>query len=258
MATAEIDAQKIKHLYRSLDSALSVLRKEEYASLHEVKDLLSTFDTYYQKGKKTDLTPNKPFIVLEGLDGSGKTTVSKKLATAINGVKCNTPPAVLQTLRPKFDAHPPILRRAYYALGNYVIAKQIEETLKFSPVILDRFYHSTAVYTIARDLQELGLGLEELPPSGDPVYQWPQDLKPIPDAVFYLDVKEYIRSQRLSKRKEATAEEKQMASSAEFRALLKETYLRMAEPAVTVIDSNRFVKHVVSDILSHLKEKMII
>ncbi|XP_049767115.1 UMP-CMP kinase 2, mitochondrial-like [Schistocerca cancellata] len=258
MANAEIDAKKIKHLYRSLDSTLSVLRKEEFATLQEVKDLLSTFDTCYQRSKKTDSYQNKTFIVLEGLDGSGKTTIAKKLATALNGVRCKTPPTVLQTLRAKFDTHPPILRRAYYSLGNYVAAKEIEETLKYSSVILDRFYHSTAVFTIATDMYEAGLGKDGLPPHGDPVYQWPQDLKPIPDVIFYLDVKEHVRSQRLSKRIQITAEEEQMASSTEFRALLKETYLRMAEPAVTVINSNQPVKLVVSDILDFMRAKMMI
>ncbi|CAG2067603.1 unnamed protein product, partial [Timema podura] len=110
-----------------------------YYNLSEVQELISIYENQIEKNKsKLNLTASEdvkkhPFIVLEGLDGSGKTTLSKKLSSKLNAKKMSTPPSCLLTLREKFDTHPIALRRAYYALGNYIAAAEIEYLCHHTP-----------------------------------------------------------------------------------------------------------------------------
>jgi MoxR-like ATPase len=83
------------------------------------------------------------WIVVEGLDGVGKTTITKELSSTLNAELLRTPPTELAFLRPHFDKQvsnlrviislspltvisgvvslqPAPVRRAFYALGNQV------------------------------------------------------------------------------------------------------------------------------------------
>ena len=50
-----------------------------------------------------------------------------------------TPPPEIQHLRKHFDDLPEIVRRAYYSVGNYIVAIAILKTCQKQPVIMDRF-----------------------------------------------------------------------------------------------------------------------
>lgn len=97
-----------------------------------------------------------PFIVVEGLDGtgkrvelgilfyelcyglsSGKTTATRILSQRLKATLTHTPPSCIDPLRNLYDDH--ILRSAYYAFGNYIAAIQISDYLKKQPVVLDRY-----------------------------------------------------------------------------------------------------------------------
>jgi hypothetical protein len=69
---------------------------------------------------------------------TGKTTMVKKLTNKLNGQKMSTPPPCLQPLRSHFDDQPIVLRRAYYGLGNYIAAREVERQIQFCPIIMDR------------------------------------------------------------------------------------------------------------------------
>nr|CAD7573067.1 unnamed protein product [Timema californicum] len=142
-----------------------------------------------------------------------KTTLSKKLSSKLNAKKMSTPPSCLLTLREKFDTHPIALRRAYYALGNYIAAAEIEYLCHHTPVVVDRFWHSTAAYTIASEVGESMV----LPPEGDPIYNWPIDLLR-PDMVVFLSVGEYNRVARHTGRNTTnTPEERTLQDNSTFR-----------------------------------------
>lgn len=77
-----------------------------------------------------------------------------------------------------------------------------------------RFWHSTAAYALAGQVDDVS----DLPAAGDPIYKWPEDLKPYPDKVFFLQVTEAERMRRISRRKTPhTAEEDRLAKEANFR-----------------------------------------
>ena len=118
------------------------------------------------------------------------------------------------------------MRRAFYGLCNYVFADEIAAESATTPIIVDRFWASTgrvgapavdreglqacshrmrppescvhlhaAAYAIARAVERV----DDVPPAGDTVYHWPEDL-PKPRAVLFLDVPAQIRSERIAGR----------------------------------------------------------
>jgi UMP-CMP kinase 2 len=62
----------------------------------------------------------------------------KKLTQKLNGQTMSTPPPCLHSLRDQFDGQPTVLRRAYYSLGNYIAAYEVEKLVQSCPVIMDR------------------------------------------------------------------------------------------------------------------------
>jgi UMP-CMP kinase 2 len=62
----------------------------------------------------------------------------KKLTQKLNGQKMSTPPPCLHSFRDQFDDQPTVLRRAYYSLGNYIAACEVERLVQSCPVIMDR------------------------------------------------------------------------------------------------------------------------
>ena len=110
-----------------------------------------------------------PIVILEGLDGTGKSTLAcnlqERLAPA--GFQSmvtllQSPPEELQHLRPHFDAQPPAMRRAFYSLGNYACALKMHEAAAVGPVVVDRFWPSTVAYALARDLEQAPAEATEL------------------------------------------------------------------------------------------------
>ena len=73
----------------------------------------------------------------------GKTTLVQRLAKATKGEVLSTPPPAIQPLRNKFDSaeiHSTLMRRVYYAVGNYITARTIENTLHHKAVVMDRYF----------------------------------------------------------------------------------------------------------------------
>lgn len=73
----------------------------------------------------------------------GKTTMVKKLTNRLSGQKMSTPPACLHSLRNYFDDQPIGLRRAYYSLGNYIAAREVDRLVQSCPVVMDRLVASS-------------------------------------------------------------------------------------------------------------------
>ncbi|XP_009954080.1 PREDICTED: UMP-CMP kinase 2, mitochondrial, partial [Leptosomus discolor] len=155
-----------------------------------------------------------PVVVLEGLDATGKTTVTQSLKDTLNGILLRSPPACISQWRTVFDDQPAPIKRAFYAAGNYILASEIAKASTQAPVIIDRYWHSTAAYTIATEINGQVRGL---PPAHDEVYQWPEDLLK-PDLVLLLTVDPEERVRRLQCRGLAkTKEEAELEANSLFR-----------------------------------------
>lgn len=69
---------------------------------------------------------------------TGKTTLTESLRDTLGATLMPSPPHCLSPMRARFDREPPLIRRAFYALGNYITAKQIVQEGMKTPVIVDR------------------------------------------------------------------------------------------------------------------------
>ncbi|XP_070594911.1 UMP-CMP kinase 2, mitochondrial [Erythrolamprus reginae] len=217
-------------VFRSREAAQQVL--EECTSiLPESRLILELVDKCPKHPKKG----NFPVIVIEGLDATGKTTVTRFLKDSLNAVLLRTPPSCVSQWRKIFDDEPPLIRRAFYALSNYIVASEIAEESSKSPVILDRFWHSTAAYAIATEITG---NVQNLPPPYHLVYHWPDDLLS-PDIVLLLTVSPEERVQRLRGRGiEKTREEVDLEANDAFRQKVEESYRRMENPICYILDAN--------------------
>ncbi|KAJ7397489.1 hypothetical protein BTVI_135018 [Pitangus sulphuratus] len=200
-------------LRQALPPSASALRHrlrqcaERIPEAEAVLDLLEKCPEHQKKG-------DFPVIVFEGLDATGKTTVTEAVKDNLNGILLRSPPPCISQWRTVFDDEPTPIKRAFYAAGNYILASEIAKASTQAPVIIDRYWHSTAAYTIAT---ETNGKVQDLPPAHDEVYQWPDDLLK-PDLVLLLTVDPEERVLRLQRRGlEKTKEEAELEANSLFR-----------------------------------------
>ncbi len=96
-----------------------------------------------------------PFIVVEGLDGTGKSTLAAHLAERLGATLLRTPATELSTVRPVVDeafAQSPVAAQLFYG-ATVVLASDRARTLlaQGTPVVIDRYWLSTVVYAACRD-----------------------------------------------------------------------------------------------------------
>jgi dTMP kinase len=90
------------------------------------------------------------FIVIEGLDGTGKSTIAKALAEAIGAEMLSTPGREFNNIREQIDSiyqdnHQ--ARQLFYMSTVVSISEQVRELIsKGKNVIVDRYWLSTQVY----------------------------------------------------------------------------------------------------------------
>jgi len=155
-----------------------------------------------------------PIVVIEGLDGVGKSTLVESLAKKINAVVLKTPPFIYSpmickdSLRPFFDAQPEPIRRAYYRFSCVIAGVKAEVLSKEQPVIIDRYWTSTVAYAFGA-----GEAHEILRHAGT----YPSDIVE-PDHTILLTVSEQVRLKRIRKRQDTdTVEEQRLAADIAFR-----------------------------------------
>ncbi|XP_078683616.1 UMP-CMP kinase 2, mitochondrial-like [Branchiostoma floridae x Branchiostoma belcheri] len=240
-------------VFHSYSRAVNVLK--ECPDIQGVSEVLSAASTLVPETFDVASLQEKcqhPVIVLEGLDATGKTTLTGRLGEMLSAPVLQSPPPPIRHLREVFDSQPELIRRAYYTLGNYILAMQVTQEAQTHPVVIDRFWHSTTAYSIAT---EVGCGDEsQLPPRGHSVYSWPSDLLK-PHLALLLTVNEASRGARLVGRGMGkTEEEIRLEKSVLFRKRLVEAYLRMESPGLKVIDASGSKEEVFASTVQVLKD----
>lgn len=147
-----------------------------------------------------------PIIAVEGLDGSGKSTMVTMLAESLAATVVRCPPDTMRAERVLADRLPPRERRAFYRRGNTEAMRLAAELVMDGvPVVMDRSFASTQAYGAAE--------LLAIATSAD----GPKATER-PDIVFFLDVPEPERRRRLDGRDEhVTNEEQRLAKDDAFR-----------------------------------------
>lgn len=143
------------------------------------------------------------FVVIEGLDGTGKSTLVSKLANRLKAVQLKCPPRIeasgppAMDLRSHFDGRPPPQRRAYYRAANLVASEQAICALGGSHVVMDRYWPSTVAYGV------LDRGFDA---KNDCEPGYPPELRK-PDVLILLTVIEEVRAERMRERKQSFGSE---------------------------------------------------
>jgi len=228
--TSQTVKQTLPIVYHNLGQVIKTLTEPQLRKRGEVKQLLKIgyengiLDSTLQPVIKpiSVLKPKLPFLVIEGLDGSGKTKVSTSLSEQLDLELKGTPPEIIKHLKEFFDQQGESIRRAYYSFGNYLVANDISShssTNLKKGVVLDRYWHSTAAYAIAHELTNLDKC--DITRSD---YNWPGDLLK-PDMVIFLVVSEEVRRYRHAYRNTTnTKEEQLLATNGIFRQNLIDSY----------------------------------
>ncbi len=86
------------------------------------------------------------FILLEGIDGAGKTSVGKYLQETYGFSYIETPGEEFEVLKSYIGKRDSLTRLAYYFAGNFDASAKIRELLKKNTVVCDRYFYSTLVY----------------------------------------------------------------------------------------------------------------
>lgn len=130
----------------------------------------------------------KIFIVLEGLSGSGKTTVGQLVAERMGAEFYRTPASLFNSFRDEVDKNADAAARLFFYLAGVIQASvEISRILKTKSVVCDRYLLTTLCYHRA-----LGITINV------PDYVFEQLLKP--DYTFLIACEEVKRIHRLRKR----------------------------------------------------------
>jgi dTMP kinase len=134
------------------------------------------------------------FIVIEGMDGCGKSTITDLLAKRIAAESYKTPPCPVSLIRKDIDnCQDRFASFFYYMASNFYAATEIKTILNTNKsVVCDRYYYTTlSAYSeeVESFFSDFASGCDIL--TG-------KILKP--DYAFFLDVSEEERIQRLKKR----------------------------------------------------------
>lgn len=141
------------------------------------------------------------FIVIEGLDGTGKSTTAQALADALNGVFLTTPLEKFKIVRPELEliyGDESLARQLFYASTAVCSSNRVEAELKrHGCVVIDRYWLSTQVYHSWRTHGSHFL-LKEV-----------EDALIKPDLTVYLELSLADRKNRMSARMDNTDEDLQ-------------------------------------------------
>lgn len=86
-------------------------------------------------------------VVLEGVDGSGKTTVSELLSRRYGWIPYATPPRELRARRTQIDAFASNEEHYdFYRNGIHIASHELSEFPKDKNVVIDRYWLTTYVY----------------------------------------------------------------------------------------------------------------
>ncbi len=187
------------------------------------------------------------FIVVEGLDGTGKSTTAKALASALNGIFLNTPLDKFKIVRPAMEdiyGDESLARQLFYASTAICSSNRVSQALKEAKcVVIDRYWYSTQVYHSWRTSGQ-HFQLQEV-----------EDQLVKPDLTVYLGLPLVARKERLAGRDGNTDEDRQtMAIKAD--KTLNELYRAYADHPFSrrwvEMDASLPTEDIVSSVLSLL------
>ena len=184
------------------------------------------------------------FIVIEGLDGSGKSTVSKHLAEKLNAKLLTTPGAGFKEVRKQLDTvfeHNPKARQLFYMATVLNVASEAQRLIDSGQnVVVDRYWLSTQVYHHWMSNGQC-YTLDEV-----------ESELLAPDLTVYLDLPVDERIARINNRNYCTSEDKQTLTE-QANDGLRSLYIGMCDGKPVgkwlMVDASQSVNSIVDNIL---------
>lgn len=158
-------------------------------------------------------------IVVEGLDGSGKTTLSRRLAEHLGSRWFTTPDRDLRELRSGIEAALtcPDARQIFYAASVREVASRLERHIaEGQDVVVDRYWLSTWAYGAERGTS---LQLEEI-----------EDRLPAADLTIFLTADRALRAHRMEARRKMTDADRRSLEPANEARLLERYRAGLTRP----------------------------
>jgi len=196
------------------------------------------------------MASNGLFIVLEGIDGAGKTTIANMLLRYLNGKRYNTiytyepyDSLYVEILKTKYNE----LRDAYLDALTYAADRVIHLKTVIKPyleknyiVICDRYFYSSVAYQSAQ---------------GAPL-DWILEINKFalkPDIAIYLDVDPEIGLRRRRKLKSRFPEYEVL----DFLVKVRNAYLELVNRGMlTLIDARREVNTVFKEVIEIVEKHL--
>jgi thymidylate kinase len=177
-------------------------------------------------------------VLIEGLDGVGKTTIVSLLKHALNGIIIKTPPEIISSARDWFVQQHSEYRDGYYMVGNYISSNQINDHMNRGiNVVIDRFFPSTKAYIYGKDLNFNIDTYEE---------QWPEIILK-PTFMFVLRLDNDIRISRMENRGNMTDEEILIKHNPEIVNRINQIYVKLGCIPIDILP-----EWTPEDVVSHL------
>ena len=180
------------------------------------------------------------FILFEGLDRTGKSTIAEKIAKLLDAKLLHSPPEVLVPFRKYFDTLDNTTNFSYYLTANQILDFKISEYLKKQNVVCDRYYPTTAAYHSAKLNKNMNFILDTV--------------RTKPDRIYYLTANPEI----LDKRATDTNSVNDRFHGIDLWRKVSKNYdkIFLHNPSVLRIDTtNKTEKEVLQIVLDDLKTK---
>jgi deoxyguanosine kinase len=184
-----------------------------------------------------------PFIVVEGTDGSGKSTLCDWISETFGYHKYKSIGGAFDKVKHEFDIDKVSIRERFSflcgeAINNAFIVKQ--ELQKGNSIIFDRYYFSTLVYC------------ESLYPTISSEYKFLFDHLPKPDLVLFIQTNFENMLRRIKERGYLTLIEKKYTQEENFDILIS-NYMKYIDTKKIIIDNNKSIEFAKEQIYSILK-----
>ncbi len=183
------------------------------------------------------------FVVVEGLDGTGKSTLAAQLASALDAPLLRTPPEELACVRATADgvyAHADIATQLFYASTVAYVSDQVRQLRAARrSVVVDRYWLSTVVYAACREecaaLDDVASHLQ------------------VPDVTVYLETSEPLRRARVHARGCTVADRASFRDGEQLRARYDAAlHGPIAGRVLRVHTGDRTSSEVLADVLAEL------